>query len=85
MDPHAHPEPSAWVRRFAPLIPAGGSVLDLAQVGRLRGERSDCDGEDEEARHRGHGGARLTGHRRLDGLRARLAAFARRLAQHRGI
>lgn len=30
MDPHAHPEPSAWVRRFAPLIPAGGSVLDLA-------------------------------------------------------
>jgi SAM-dependent methyltransferase len=23
-------EPSAWVRRFAPLIPAGGTVLDLA-------------------------------------------------------
>lgn len=23
-------EPSAWVRRFAPLIPAGGKVLDLA-------------------------------------------------------
>ncbi|HEX8986531.1 MAG TPA: class I SAM-dependent methyltransferase [Rhodocyclaceae bacterium] len=23
-------EPSAWVRRFAPLIPAGGAVLDLA-------------------------------------------------------
>lgn len=23
-------EPSAWVRRFAPLIPAGGRVLDLA-------------------------------------------------------
>lgn len=26
----ASPEPSAWVRRFAPLIPAGGEVLDLA-------------------------------------------------------
>jgi len=24
------PEPSAWVRRFAPLIAAGGTVLDLA-------------------------------------------------------
>ena len=30
MDPHALLEPSAWVRRFAPLITAGGSVLDLA-------------------------------------------------------
>jgi SAM-dependent methyltransferase len=28
---HTHPrEPSAWVRRFAPLIAAGGKVLDLA-------------------------------------------------------
>ena len=28
---HRHPsDPSAWVRRFAPLIAAGGSVLDLA-------------------------------------------------------
>ncbi|MDD5250619.1 MAG: methyltransferase domain-containing protein [Rhodocyclaceae bacterium] len=26
----SHDEPSAWVRRFAPLIPAGGAVLDLA-------------------------------------------------------
>lgn len=25
-----HAEPSAWVRRFAPLIPAGGAVLDVA-------------------------------------------------------
>ncbi|MBI3140615.1 MAG: class I SAM-dependent methyltransferase [Rhodocyclales bacterium] len=28
---HKHPEePSPWVRRFAPLIPKGGRVLDLA-------------------------------------------------------
>lgn len=28
---HRHPsDPTAWVRRFAPLIAAGGSVLDLA-------------------------------------------------------
>ncbi|MGE5465934.1 MAG: class I SAM-dependent methyltransferase [Ignavibacteria bacterium] len=27
---HHNDEPSAWVRRFAPLIPAGGTVLDLA-------------------------------------------------------
>ena len=26
----AQPEPSAWVRRFAPMIPVGGEVLDLA-------------------------------------------------------
>jgi SAM-dependent methyltransferase len=26
----SHDEPSAWVRRFAALIPAGGTVLDLA-------------------------------------------------------
>jgi SAM-dependent methyltransferase len=26
----SHDEPSAWVRRFASLIPAGGTVLDLA-------------------------------------------------------
>ncbi|HTP95778.1 MAG TPA: methyltransferase domain-containing protein [Burkholderiales bacterium] len=31
MTGHAHlDEPSAWVRRFARLIPAGGQVLDLA-------------------------------------------------------
>ena len=29
--PHSGPsEPSAWVRRFAPYVPAGGPVLDLA-------------------------------------------------------
>ncbi len=29
--PHCGPsEPSAWVRRFAPCVPAGGPVLDLA-------------------------------------------------------
>ena len=29
--PHCGPsEPSAWVRRFAPTVPAGGPVLDLA-------------------------------------------------------
>lgn len=27
---HPDPTPSAWVTRFAPLIPAGGTVLDLA-------------------------------------------------------
>ena len=27
---HGYGEPSAWLRRFAPLIPAGGSVLDVA-------------------------------------------------------
>lgn len=27
---HQGVEPSAWVKRFAPLIPAGGTVLDLA-------------------------------------------------------
>jgi SAM-dependent methyltransferase len=27
---HAEVPPSAWVQRFAPLIPAGGTVLDLA-------------------------------------------------------
>ena len=27
---HGPHEPSAWVLRFAPLVPAGGSVLDLA-------------------------------------------------------
>ena len=27
---HPEPEPSAWVKRFAPLIPAGGTALDLA-------------------------------------------------------
>jgi len=28
---HRHPQhPSPWVRRFAPLLPAGGTVLDLA-------------------------------------------------------
>lgn len=27
---HEQPEPSAWVRRFAPVIAAGGAVLDLA-------------------------------------------------------
>ncbi len=27
---HEVPPPSAWVDRFAPLIPAGGAVLDLA-------------------------------------------------------
>ncbi|WIM06393.1 MAG: SAM-dependent methyltransferase [Candidatus Nitricoxidivorans perseverans] len=30
MDSHAPFDPSLWVRRFAPLIPAGGDVLDLA-------------------------------------------------------
>lgn len=31
LDEHKHPvEPSAWVRRFAQLIAAGGTVLDLA-------------------------------------------------------
>jgi SAM-dependent methyltransferase len=30
MDQSPELEPSAWVRRFAPLIPAGGGVLDLA-------------------------------------------------------
>lgn len=30
MDPHIPLEPSPWVRRFAPLIPVGGDVLDLA-------------------------------------------------------
>lgn len=29
-DGHENSEPSDWVRRFAPLIPAGGRVLDLA-------------------------------------------------------
>lgn len=28
--PHATTPPSAWVERFAPLVPAGGPVLDLA-------------------------------------------------------
>jgi SAM-dependent methyltransferase len=28
--PHRHDTPSPWVERFAPLIQAGGSVLDLA-------------------------------------------------------
>ncbi len=28
--PHGPSRPSAWVRRFAPLVPAGGAVLDLA-------------------------------------------------------
>ena len=27
---HLHTSPSAWITRFAPLIAAGGSVLDLA-------------------------------------------------------
>lgn len=30
MTPHASPEPSAWIRRHAALIRAGGRVLDLA-------------------------------------------------------
>ena len=30
MDPHHHLEPSAWVRRFAPLVAPGGGVLDVA-------------------------------------------------------
>lgn len=30
MESHASLEPSAWVRRFSSLIPAGGAVLDLA-------------------------------------------------------
>ena len=30
MNPHCTPEPSPWVTRFAPLIRAGGDVLDLA-------------------------------------------------------
>lgn len=29
-DPHHRLEPSPWVRRFAPEVPAGGAVLDLA-------------------------------------------------------
>ncbi len=33
-----HDEPSSWVRRFAPLIPAGGMVLDFA-CGRGRHSR----------------------------------------------
>ena len=28
--PHGPSRPSAWVRRFAPLVPAAGAVLDLA-------------------------------------------------------
>ena len=28
--PHSPSRPSAWVRRFAPLVPAAGAVLDLA-------------------------------------------------------
>ena len=28
--PHAFPEPSAWVERFAPLVESGGPVLDAA-------------------------------------------------------
>ena len=30
MDSHNLLSPSAWVQRFAPLIPGGGTVLDLA-------------------------------------------------------
>ena len=28
--PHGPSRPSAWIRRFAPLVPAAGAVLDLA-------------------------------------------------------
>ena len=31
--PHGPGRPSAWVRRFAPLVPAAGAVLDLASGG----------------------------------------------------
>jgi SAM-dependent methyltransferase len=30
MDPHAHPDPSAWVARWITLVRPGGAVLDLA-------------------------------------------------------
>jgi SAM-dependent methyltransferase len=34
MDPHSGAaQPSAWVRRFAPLVPSGGAVLDVAAGG----------------------------------------------------
>ncbi len=48
LDPHGHPtHPSAWVCRFAPLIPGGGTVLDLA-----------C-GAGRHARYLAHGGYRV--------------------------
>ncbi len=28
--PHAQPDPSAWIRRWTHLVPAGGTVLDVA-------------------------------------------------------
>lgn len=37
MSGHGGPEPSAWITRFAPLVPAGGSVLDLACGGGRHG------------------------------------------------
>ncbi len=33
MPPHGPDAPSAWIERFAPLVPAGGPVLDLAAGG----------------------------------------------------
>ena len=67
----SHDEPSAWVRRFAALIPAGGAVLDLA-CGRGRharllaslGHAVDAVDRDAEA---------LAGLAGVDGVAIRLA------------
>ncbi|MCR9072698.1 MAG: class I SAM-dependent methyltransferase [Alphaproteobacteria bacterium] len=30
LSPVSHPDPAPWVARFAPMVPAGGTVLDVA-------------------------------------------------------